>query len=92
VRIEPKPMIAGPTIDAMKYCGSKPHLRDLFANLPATAMDARTAENVHPAFVEIIKQLSADQAKMIKLAARGYKRAFAFIETYRAWPAQTDRG
>jgi hypothetical protein len=84
VRIEPKPMIAGPTIDAMKYCGSEPHLRDLFANLLATAMDARTAENVHPAFVEIIKQLSADQAKMIKLAARGYKRAFAFIETYRA--------
>ncbi len=84
-RIEPKLMIAGPTVDAMKYCGSEPHLRDMFASLLATAMDSRSAEKAHPAFVEMVKQLSPDEARILKYVARGYKQFFPIIEVYYTW-------
>jgi Abortive infection alpha len=54
-RVEPALIIAGPAIDSMKYCGSEPYLRDFFANLLAAAMDSRTTDAAHPAFVEMIK-------------------------------------
>jgi hypothetical protein len=82
-RIEPKLTIAGPIIDSMKYSGSEPHLRELFANLLVTSMDARTAANAHPAFVEIVKQLSPDEAKIVKMMAKGFHEAFPMIYIYR---------
>jgi hypothetical protein len=78
-RIEPKLTIAGPTIDAMKYYGSESDLRDLFANLLVCSMDARTAATAHPAFVEIIKQLSPDEAKMLKYLARRAHTTYPII-------------
>lgn len=65
-RVEPKLMIAGPTVDAMKYAGAEPSLRDLFANLLVTSMDSRTSRDAHPAFVEMIKQLTTDEAKLLR--------------------------
>jgi len=84
-RIEPSLIIAGPTIDAMKYCGSEPHIRELFANLLVTSMDSRSASDSHPAFVEMVKQMSPDEAKMLKFMARGYKENTPIIEVYRAF-------
>jgi hypothetical protein len=37
----------------------------MYANLLAAAMDKNTADGAHPAFVEIIKQLTSDEAKLI---------------------------
>jgi Abortive infection alpha len=81
-RIEPRLIVAGPVIDAMKYCGSEPHIRELFENLLVTSMDSRVASNSHPAFVEMVKQISPDEAKMIKYMARGYKEYQPIIEVY----------
>lgn len=69
-RIEPKPHIAGPAIEAMRYVGDEHDLRDLFGNLLATSMDAKTASQAHPAFVEILKQLSPDEAKILKYVSQ----------------------
>jgi hypothetical protein len=91
-RREPKITIAGPAIDSMKYCGSEPHLRDLFANLLATAMDSRTAANAHPAFVEMVKQLSTDEARILKHVSRHFRESMPIIETYRTWLALDDQG
>lgn len=57
--------IAGPTLEALRYTGHKKELREMFANLLATSMDSTTAPSAHPSFVEIIKQLSPDEAKML---------------------------
>lgn len=68
-RIEPTLALAGPTVEAMRFIGGTPELRDMFGNLLANAMDANTARNAHPSFVEIIKQLSPDEARILRLLA-----------------------
>lgn len=58
----PDPDIAVPAIQALTY--SK--LKDNYANLIATAMDRKTAADAHPAFVEILKQLTHDEMKILE--------------------------
>ncbi|BEN31972.1 DUF4393 domain-containing protein [Serratia nevei] len=65
--ITPKPNVAGPAIEALRYTGHEESLSEMYANLLATAMNKDTIENAHPAFVEIIKQLTPDEAKIINL-------------------------
>lgn len=65
--VTPKPNIAGPLLDALRYAGHESSLSDLYANLLATAMDSSTAQGAHPAFIEIIKQLTPDEAKLVSL-------------------------
>ncbi len=60
--ITPDPDIAVPSIEALRY--SK--LKEEFAALLASSMDKNNFGKVHPSFVEILKQISADEAKMIK--------------------------
>lgn len=45
-------------------------LRDMFANLLARSMDTATAGNVHPSFVEVIKQLTPDEARILSTMDR----------------------
>lgn len=57
--------VAGPALEAMKFVGNEPDLRNLYANLLKTAMDAETAAKAHPGFVEVIKQLTPDEARIV---------------------------
>lgn len=63
--IPPKLNVAGPAIEALRYAGHEDSLSDMYANLLASAMDRKTTKGAHPAFVEIIKQLTPDEAKLI---------------------------
>ncbi|MCG8333899.1 MAG: DUF4393 domain-containing protein, partial [Proteobacteria bacterium] len=54
----PDPDVAVPALEALRY--SK--LRENFALLLATSMDSSVAEAAHPSFVEILKQLTSDEA------------------------------
>jgi len=65
--VTPKPNVAGPAMEALRYTGHEESLSDMYANLLASAMDRSTAEEAHPAFVEIIKQLTPDEAKILNL-------------------------
>jgi hypothetical protein len=60
--VEPKASIAGPALQGLAFTHDEKSLRDLYLNLLATAMDGRIATSAHPAFVEIIKQLEAEEA------------------------------
>ncbi len=62
----PPPQVAGPAIEALRYTGHDPNLRELYANLLATAMDKETVHKAHPGFVEIIKNLTSDEAILIQ--------------------------
>jgi hypothetical protein len=68
----PLPQIAGPTLEALKYTGHDENLREMFSKLLATAIDEKTAMTAHPSFVEIIRQLSSDEAKICKLLKRSH--------------------
>lgn len=63
----PSLLIAGPALDAMRFVGpdGDSGLQDMYATLLATAMDKETARSAHPAYVEILKQLSPDEARIV---------------------------
>ncbi|MEE8204239.1 MAG: DUF4393 domain-containing protein, partial [Alphaproteobacteria bacterium] len=63
-------MIGGPAIEALRFAGHNDELRDLFENVLATSMDKETAANAHPAFVQTIKQLTPDEARILRYMAR----------------------
>lgn len=63
---EPEAYVAVPTINALSYSYASDDLLDLYANLLASSMISDTKWKVHPSFVEIIKQLSPDEAKLLK--------------------------
>ncbi|AYA65824.1 DUF4393 domain-containing protein [Alteromonas sp. RKMC-009] len=60
----PDPSVAGPALESLKYNGHKETLADLYANLIASAMDKSSSKLAHPGFVEIIRNLSSDEAKI----------------------------
>ena len=68
--VEPKASIAGPALQGLAFTHEEPSLKDMYLNLLASAMDGRIASTVHPAFVEIIKQLDAQDADLIRGALR----------------------
>lgn len=65
--VTPKPNVAGPAIEALRYTGHEESLSNMYANLLAASMTRRIAREAHPAFVEIIKQLTPDEARLIPL-------------------------
>jgi hypothetical protein len=67
--VAPNAVVAVPVLQALQYTGSSPTLRDMYMNLLATAMDKDTATKAHPAFVEIIRQLTSDEARIMKRMA-----------------------
>ena len=64
--VEPKASIAGPTLQGLAFTHEEPGLKDMYLNLLATAMDGRISITAHPAFVEIIKQLDAEDADLMR--------------------------
>jgi hypothetical protein len=62
----PDPRIAGPAIDAMKYTAETPKLADMFAELLVSSMDRSRSHLTHPSFVEILKQMTPDEAKILE--------------------------
>jgi len=67
--------VAGPTLDALRYTGHKEDLRELYANLLANAINIDTAKSVHPGFVDIIKNLTSDEARIL-----------IFLSSHRVYP------
>lgn len=63
----PPTMIAGPTLEALRYTYDEEELREMYENLLASAMDSRKAPQAHPAFVDAIKQMSPLDAKVLSL-------------------------
>lgn len=80
-RQNPDVKIAGPSIEALRFLGNDATLRDMFANLLVTSMDRATAATAHPAYVEIIKQLAPDEAKILTYFADN--RDLPVIDIYR---------
>jgi Abortive infection alpha len=67
--VTPKTTVAGPALQALRFAGDEAPLCEMFVNLLTTAMDKETALHAHPAFVEVIKQLSPDEAKVLQFLA-----------------------
>jgi hypothetical protein len=64
--IEPKPSVAGPALQGLAFTHEEQNLKEMYLSLLATSMDGRIAAEAHPAFVEIIKQLTSDEAHLLQ--------------------------
>lgn len=64
--VEPDAHVAIPAIQQLCYCQDSDELRDLYANLLTSSMNTDKKWQVHPAYVDIIKQLCPDEAKYLK--------------------------
>lgn len=62
----PKSEVAGPAVEALRFSGYNLNLRELYANLLANAMDKSTIHLTHPGFVEILKNISSDEAILLQ--------------------------
>jgi hypothetical protein len=60
--VEPKPSVVGPALQALAFTHEEEQLKNLYLKLMATAMDGRSASKAHPAFVEVIKQMTSEEA------------------------------
>ena len=87
--VTPNPTVAGPALEALKYAGHNPNLREMYANLLATSIDSKTAHEAHPAFVEIIRQLTPDEARIVKYI---FERMYLPIITVRVNLPKRDGG
>lgn len=65
----PEPYIAVPALQYISYCMDNHELRDMYANLLASSMNKVVKNGVHPGYVEIIKQLCPDEAKILRYIA-----------------------
>lgn len=65
--VSPEPYVAVPAIQAISYSMNSEKLRNMYANLIANSMNIDEKEKVHPAFVEVIKQLSPLDATNLNL-------------------------
>jgi hypothetical protein len=88
--IPPRPETAAPIINALRIGDQDAVLRDLYLNLLATTMDREFADQAHPAFTEIIKQLAPDEARVISLfcflEATGAPRSFPLVSVIGKMP------
>lgn len=62
----PDAYIAVPVIQYISYCMDNDKLRNMYANLLAASMRSDKKWAVHPSFVEIIRQICPDEAKILQ--------------------------
>lgn len=65
--ITPPMYIGVPALQAISYCMNDESLRNMYAELLAHAMNSDTIDNVHPTYVEIIKQMSPYDALIFRI-------------------------
>lgn len=63
---EPRLSLVGPAIEASKYYIEEPVIREMFAKLIAADVDKRKEGLVHHSYVDIIKQMSPMDARILK--------------------------
>ena len=68
--ITPPAGVAVPALQGLSYTFEEPNLKEMYLNLLATASDDRQADQAHPAFAEIIKQLTPNETKVLNAALK----------------------
>jgi len=66
-RILPAPTIVGPILEAIKYEPEDTLISDMYNEVLSRAFDRDRAEDAHPSYTLLIKQLSLDEAVILKM-------------------------
>lgn len=64
-RVLPAPQILGPVLEGIKYEPEDSPISEMFSQLLSSSMDRSRVQNAHPAFSQIVRQLSQDEATFL---------------------------
>lgn len=79
--VEPPSHVAVPAIQQLAYCYDSEELREMYAKLLLSSMDDRSADLVHPGFVQILKEICPDEAKLLGSLALGREDGDIIVPT-----------
>jgi len=80
--ITPAASVAVPAMQGLSYSFGEPDLKELYLNLLTTASDNRRSEDAHPAFADVIKQLSVKEVKLLDLVLKRVDVPVCRIKVY----------
>ncbi len=83
-RVSPAPQILGPIIEGIRYEPADTPIDEMFSRLLSCSMNIAQLNDAHPAFPQIIKQISADEAILLSKLADGAFSQVAHAEIDRA--------
>lgn len=64
--VEPKASIAAPILEGLAFSNEEESLKDMYLHLLKSSMNLRARSIAHPAFVQVVKQLEAIEAVLLK--------------------------
>lgn len=64
--VEPDPRVIGPMLFDLAFAMEEAVIREMYAKLAAADMNRHTKPHAHPSFVEIIKQMTTIDTKVLK--------------------------
>lgn len=64
-RVTPKASIAAPALEGLGFSLDELQLKELYLNLLRTASDSKIQDDAHPAFAQLLRQLSAPEAPLL---------------------------
>jgi Abortive infection alpha len=76
--VTPPTEVSIPVVDALRIRGGDQTIRAMYLSLLATAMDSQTQSIAHPAFAEMIRQLTPLEAKVVGLFNPPYESNATF--------------
>lgn len=72
-RVEPRMNIMGPAVELLKYNLDENHIKDIFINIMCNEMNSEKQQKVLPSYIEIVRQLSKNDAQTLKSFYQLYK-------------------
>ena len=63
--VTPNAAVVAPAMEALGYSLEEPNLKEMYLNLLAAASTATRSSDVHPSFVDTIRQLDSDEALLL---------------------------
>lgn len=87
--VPPEPYVAIPAIQAISYSMDSDELRKMYANLLSKSIYYNTKNDVHPAFVEIIKNLSPLDCKVFEYIMKKDTSEIGYYEMRIGIPGST---
>lgn len=83
-RVSPAPQILGPVLEGVRYEPEGTPVDEMFAELLNRASDSERVSEAHPAYPHLIRQLSSDEAVVLRTLSKSKKLGRRQTATYHA--------
>lgn len=85
-KIDPSIQITAQALDSAKFCISQPELRKMFVSLITNSMNRDYANDIHPSFAEMLKQMTPTDAYLLNWLKNEYPRTLPICDYWLVHP------